>query len=403
MKRMLLTSIVFLTVITAGYSQVISSFTWETNPVTKATVGPDATSVSSAAVISTYGTSGHGLNAGRPSADINLTIPGSPYFDVPGLDVAVDFRREEAVASFVKRGNNFDFGMNGGNLSVKFLVSNGGSGSTTINSGNIYSIPNDHTFHHYRFLYNSTTGMAYVTVDGVNVYTYTGTTNRAMYWTGAGNVIVGYQMDGTNNNVAILDNLLIQNVPVNATLPVKLTSFTAQAQGNTVVSKWTTVQEENMSGFVLERSADGNHFAALKTVAAKGSYTATTQYSVVDSTPLSSTGYYRLKMVDIDGSFTYSEIRTVNAATNGSVKISCFPNPATDYVTMTINNNEAGQYRYSVITVDGKVQQSKTVSLARGSQQVTVDLTNNVARGIVIINLENINNNTRQSFKIMKQ
>ncbi len=401
MKRMLLTLIVLFMMLT-GYSQVISNFTWDSNPVTQATVGPNATSVSSVATSSPGGATNNGLNAGKPTTDINLIIPGSPYFDVPGIDISVDFRREEAVASFFKRGSNFDFGMNNGNLTAKFTISNGSNGTTVVNSGNVYAIPNDHKFHRYRFLYNSSTGKAYITVDGQNVYTYTGTAGRVLSWNNTGDITIGYQMDGTGNNVAILDNLLVQNVPVNAALPVKLTSFTAQAQNNMVVTRWTTTQEENMSGYVVERSADGISFTTLKTIGASGNYNTSTQYASIDSTPLSPVGYYRLKMVDIDGSFTYSDIRTVNMSSNtANVKVSCYPNPAIDHVVMTISNNEAAQYRYSVVSMDGKIQQTKTVLLQRGAQQVTVNL-NNAAQGILFIKLENTNNNTVQSFKVIK-
>ena len=76
----------------------------------------NAISVSSYATVSAGGTNGtKGLNPGNGSNDINLTLDGAA-FNVPALDITVDFRREESQASFFYRGSNFNFGMNGGTL-----------------------------------------------------------------------------------------------------------------------------------------------------------------------------------------------------------------------------------------------------------------------------------------------
>src|SRR5450432_2560473 len=116
MKTSISFLIIFFLTINAG-AQLITRFTWETNPVTTAVAGVNAISVSSYATVSTGGTSGtKGLNPGNGSNDINLVLDGTA-FNVPAIDIAVDFRREESQASFFYRGSNFNFGMSGGNLS----------------------------------------------------------------------------------------------------------------------------------------------------------------------------------------------------------------------------------------------------------------------------------------------
>ena len=404
MKKSLPITLLVLFITCTTYSQVISSFTWESGSATTAVSGPNATSISSSAVVSTYGTSGKGLNPGNPKMDVDMVLPGSPYFDVPGIDFSIKFRREESQASFFKRGSQFDFGMDGGNLNVKFSVSNGSGGSTNVNASNLYSVPNDHAFHTYRFKYDSNTGIGQVSVDGSVVYTYTGTAGRALYWTGAGDVTIGAQMDGTGTNVAVLDDMLIQSVPVSGALPLKLISFTAQPQTNAVALSWTTTQEEQMSRIIVERSADGITYSLLATIQPKGSYTATTAYSYTDVAPLSPVGYYRLKMVDLDGSYTYSEIRTAGFGSgSGAASIGCFPNPATDHITVRINNGVAAQYRYTLIALNGAVQQTNTVMLSGGTQQVTLSLKKDMAPGVYMLQLENISHASRQAFAIVKQ
>jgi hypothetical protein len=401
MKKIIPAFLLILIAVTA-HTQVISKFTWNSSVLT-ATTGPNATSAGSSVVISSGGVGGtNGLNPGSPATNINLIIPGSPTFNVQGIDIAVDFRREESDASFFTRGANFDFGMLGGKLFAKFLVSNGSGGSTTINSGSIYSIANDHTFHNYHFKYDATNGVTILAVDGTTVYTSTGTVNRPMYWTGAGNVSIGYNADATGNNVAIFDNLVIQNVPNNTILPVTLLSFSAEAKNSFVVTNWSTTNEIGFAGFTLERSADGVNFTAIETVKAVNTYTSVNNYEAKDISPLSSLNYYRLKMTDIDGHVNYSLIRTVSFSGN-STEFNCYPNPTIDQVTIRINNNSKSVYRYMVTTIDGKTILYNTVQLETGSQLIHIDLSRTINHGILMIELESKENNVHQYFKIVKQ
>src|SRR5689334_6857818 len=79
--------------------------------IIKAEIGPDAVSISKAAFISGGGKSStDALNPGKPGAPVNMVIPGSPYFDTEGIDIAVDFRRSEGSGDFFTRGNVFNFG-----------------------------------------------------------------------------------------------------------------------------------------------------------------------------------------------------------------------------------------------------------------------------------------------------
>src|SRR5450631_2689562 len=101
--------------------QLISEFTWDSNPVTQAAFGPNGTSVSGTATSSPGGSSGtNGLNAGPGSNNINLIVPGATFM-VPGLDVSVDFLKKENGASFFALGS-FDVGISTGAIYAKFLL-----------------------------------------------------------------------------------------------------------------------------------------------------------------------------------------------------------------------------------------------------------------------------------------
>lgn len=382
-------------------SQVITQFTWNSNPVTKASIGPDAISVSSSATSAINGVGGtSGLNPGLPNKNIDLTLTGS-YYDVPGIDISLDFRREESEASFFKRGSLFDFGMNGGKLNVKFNLQNGTSGTTTVNSGNIFDIPNDHSFHHYRFRYDYATGIAQIWVDNVLKYTYTGTAGYPLYWTGAGNAVIGTNMDATSNNVAVLDNLIISNTAAAAALPLQLLSFDASAKATLVVLNWATTKEINTHRFIVERSENGLDFAAIGEQKAAGDYSNHNTYQFEDAAIAGSVLYYRLKMVDIDGSFTYSPVRKISIGATKS-KVSVSPNPASSFANLTMNSSEVASYSYSVRSISGQLISTGNFNSNGGTQQIRIELSA-APKGVLFIQLNRNNSNEQQVYKLVKQ
>jgi len=135
----------------------------------------------------------------------------------------------------------------------------------------------------------------------------------------------------------------------------------------------------------------------------KGSYTATTTYNYTDAAPLHPVSYYRLKMVDLDGTSSYSAVRMINFSSGSSTSMRCFPNPATDHITVRINNTATTQYRYTLVDMNGMVHQTNTMVLAGGEQQVTLSLKKNMAPGVYMLQLENTSSATRQAFTIVKQ
>jgi hypothetical protein len=136
----------------------------------------------------------------------------------------------------------------------------------------------------------------------------------------------------TLDNTAAANNGLLQNFTLNGatsnfnshaltpiSLPLSLTMFTANRDGDQVLVQWETAQEENTRDFSVERSTDGNTYAAIGTVDAAGNSSTPRDYSFNDLQP-APTNYYRLKAADENGQFTYSNIRVVNfPATNGLI------------------------------------------------------------------------------------
>ncbi|MFK8037673.1 MAG: hypothetical protein AB8B74_05240 [Crocinitomicaceae bacterium] len=295
-------------------AQIISQFDWDSNPVTNATVGPNAISVSSSAVSDAGGVGGtNGLNpnlSGTPKLNINFTLTGSPTFDVPGIDFSIDYHREESVANFVNRGSSLIIGA-GNQFNVSYRVDDGAGGFSTVSSGNVYAIPNDDTYRNYRFYYLPSTGEGFLLVDGVQVWTNDGPDNRNMYWTGAGNLVVGTNLDGSGNNDTHLDNMIIGSI-TNSALPVSLTEFSVKSKNITVLIDWTTASETNNDYFVVQKSKDGQNWTDLIRVKGAGNSSKTISYNSIDRFPFYGTSYYKLLQVDFDGQQTIYGPKSVN-------------------------------------------------------------------------------------------
>lgn len=100
-----------------------------------------------------------------------------------------------------------------------------------------------------------------------------------------------------------------------AAVPVELSYFGAQVLDRDVVVRWGTETESQNEGFYVERSFDGRSFESLGFIAGAGNSQAPIDYTFADKTALqlatSATVYYRLKQVDFDGAFAYTELVTI--------------------------------------------------------------------------------------------
>jgi hypothetical protein len=355
-----------------AFSQVLSQFSWNSNPVTTADVGPNATSVSGSAVSSAGGVGGtNGLNAGLPTADINLTIPtGGGLFDVSGIDVSIDYQRDESVGNFFTRGSSLIIA-GAANLSVSYRVDNGAGGFNTVTSGNVYAIPNDNTFRTYRFVYLPTTGTGSLFVNGTSVWTNDGPDNRSMYWTGSGNIVIGALLDGASQNQTFLDNLIIGAV-TSSPLPIELIRFSATPESGKVWLDWATATEKNNAFFTIERSQNAEVWEEVASVKGSGTSSQRREYSHVDGLPFIGISYYRLKQTDFDGSSSLSPIRSVTIEKYQQTELTVYPNPTKS--TIHILGNTLKKEDVLFFDLLGKEVSAKCILVFESPQGLLFDL-----------------------------
>ena len=133
--------------------------------------------------------------------------------------------------------------------------------------------------------------------------------------------------------------------------PVSLLSFEAILnQDESVSLEWITAQEVNSDYFEVEYSIDGEIFMPIGKVIAGGNTNEKSYYHFAHE-PEQSMNYYRLRQVDIDGEFSYSETRTARLLAELN-KPQLFPNPANEMVNIKWKGNESA--RYQIIDALGK-------------------------------------------------
>lgn len=146
------------------------------------------------------------------------------------------------------------------------------------------------------------------------------------------------------NQVAIIDpatELPTNYIPVGASplgfgdvtgilTPVELTAFEARVMGTAVELTWQTASELNNHGFEVERSEDGLNWEMIDFVEGYGTTQEVQNYRMKDRLPKAGINYYRLRQVDYDGAFAYSDIVSLHVSTEGQnplANISVYPNP----------------------------------------------------------------------------
>ena len=173
---------------------------------------------------------------------------------------------------------------------------------------------------------------------------------------------------------------------ISSTIPLTLMSFAGNQSGtNNIQLKWTTSSEYNTKEFDVEWSDDGLRFTKIAILPAANYSSQLRQYSYLHKGPVDGNNYYRLKMVDNDGKFTYSGIIKITVRIN-SGKIIAFQNPFSNNLQLHVQSLKNEIIQLNLIDATGKRIATKTLSLMRGNNQVDWSLPNLPAGNYFISN-----------------
>jgi len=164
-------------------------------------------------------------------------------------------------------------------------------------------------------------------VSLATTYDITPTLGSVANGNGAGDVAYKVNHDGSIDIFVLATNNGVGLYRTIQPVPVELTSFTATSQDNNVYISWSTATEINSSVFQIERKS-GSNWGVVGSVEAAGTSTEMRSYSFTDKSVTSEKLSYRLKMVDNDGSYSYSKEVNVEMGVPGTFRVSQnYPNP----------------------------------------------------------------------------
>jgi hypothetical protein len=186
------------------------------------------------------------------------------------------------------------------------------------------------------------------------------------------------------------------------TLPVELTFFDAKVINKEVLLSWQTASELNNEKFEIEVSEDGREFKKIAEV--KGNETTLEQqdYSFEVKNPQNGISYYRLKQVDFDGQFEYSEVLSLNFKREIGEIGQFYPSPSKsglvnlDYTTQTDE-----EITITVFDMTGKLVFNEIQQVLNGDNNLSFDFSN-LNTGIYIVKIGNTKNSTHRKIIIEK-
>lgn len=163
-------------------------------------------------------------------------------------------------------------------------------------------------------------------------------------------------------------------------LPVKISTFSAQRKSNAVLLNWKTATEINSKSFVIQRAVN-NDFKDIATVASNNLSNGSS-YSYTDMSPVNGLSSYRLKMVDLDGTVAYSEIRFVKQTVANTSDFTVYPNPNKGNARITLFETTASA---EVQLID---QSGRMIQIVNLQNRNTVDFTS-IKTGMYIVRVVN--------------
>lgn len=200
------------------------------------------------------------------------------------------------------------------------------------------------------------------------------------------NALDGFQANGLDADSADDDGVGCFDL-MDFTVPVEMVFFNANMDDNRIVLNWQTASEVDNEGFEVQKSSDGKSFEELHFVNSTRS-SGIKNYRYVDNYPVAGINYYRLKQMDFNGNFEYSEI--ISVRNNNKVSpISLYPNPISvnELVNVFVDSEMSSEARVRVYSISGAVITTNRHFLNEGLNKLRIQ-TSDLAEGIYIISVE---------------
>lgn len=177
-------------------------------------------------------------------------------------------------------------------------------------------------------------------------------------------------------NMATLDgeqaNCQYEDGECGVGLPIELLTFDGWNEGDYNQLVWKTATEQNSDYFEVERSTNGSNFIRIGQVQAAGNSLQARSYDFQDNAPHMGIGYYRLKMVDTDGSFDYSDVVAIAIKLRDNTAV--FPVPTSNELNVVYDATVTGEITVNMVDALGKVLMTNIENTAQGFNQFRYDV-----------------------------
>ncbi len=157
-------------------------------------------------------------------------------------------------------------------------------------------------------------------------------------------------------------------------LPVQLINFDGYNKDGVNHLMWQTASEINNAGFDVERMNAQGEFEQIAFVKGHGNTNTLIDYTLDDDKPLMGDNYYRLKQLDVDGHYTYSEVISLYNGEAIATTVSVYPVPVTDAVNVIVRNAQDAAGSLTITNVVGSVMYLSAIDIYEGTTVQKVDM-----------------------------
>ena len=208
-----------------------------------------------------------------------------------------------------------------------------------------------------------------------------------------------FNVSGGNVNISVPSRSYAVWVR-NALLPLDLLDFSVREEEGNAALFWTTANERNVSGFEIQRSFDQANFEKIGWIDAKG-LSDQENYTYIDQQlPVNQDIIYRLKIMDEDGQFEYSPLRSlkIQDAISG---LHLTPNPTSGQLSIQFSLLNVNKIEVRIIDSLGRFIRQRQIGGTTGSQSIEMDVSD-LAAGIYFLQLQSEKGST-QSVRFIKE
>jgi hypothetical protein len=184
-------------------------------------------------------------------------------------------------------------------------------------------------------------------------------------------------------------------------LPVELLFFRAKKDGLRNRIDWATSSESNNDYFELQRSRDGAMFEKLLEKDGAGNSSVVNNYDDFDHSPFPGVTYYRLKQVDFNNDYSYSEIIAVRDGSSGSMMGNLRPNPTSEDIVFDFYSTEAVQLHIQLIDYTGRIVLDEIQMVSEGTTQLSAKMSD-LAKGVYSLRIESREGEFSSVTKVVK-